>query len=73
MFIYMVKYENVCNYSLESTEQPYFHVQASFREAEYMHICTVGCSDFHFFSYFWECLTFPLFLGTQEFRKCKKN
>ncbi len=38
MFIYMVKYENVCNYSLESTEQPYSHVQASFREAEYMHI-----------------------------------
>jgi hypothetical protein len=35
--------------------------------------CTVGCSDFHFFSYFWECLTFPPFLGTQEFRKCKKT
>jgi hypothetical protein len=35
--------------------------------------CPLGCSDFHFFSYFWECLTFPLFLGTQEFRKCKKK
>ncbi len=35
-------------------------------------ICTLGCSDFHFFSYFWECLTFPPFLGTQDFRKCKK-
>jgi hypothetical protein len=34
---------------------------------------TVGCSDFHFFSYFWENLPFPLFLGTQEFRKCKKT
>ncbi len=34
---------------------------------------TIGCSDFHFFSYFWGCLTFPLFLGTQEFRKCKKK
>jgi hypothetical protein len=37
------------------------------------HPCAVGCSDFHFFSYFWEVLTFPFFLGTQEFRKCKKN
>ncbi len=35
--------------------------------------CTLGCSDFYFFSYSWECLTFPLFLGTQEFRKCLKN
>jgi hypothetical protein len=33
----------------------------------------VGCSDFPFFSYFWESLTFPLFLGTQEFRKCIKK
>ncbi len=28
---------------------------------------------FSLFSYFWEYLPFPLYLGTQEFRKCLKK
>ncbi len=32
----------------------------------------LGCSDFHFFSYFWEYLPFPLYLGTQVSENVKK-
>jgi hypothetical protein len=54
--------------------RPNRYLKIAFLEVQFGEGSAVGCSDFHFFSYFWECLTFPLFLGTQEFKKCiKKN